>query len=114
MVTATDNPKVWKVGITAVHGSQSKSEIVCYLALTEAGVRIYYSHHLVYTRPVAAGPWSTPQAARHGINPHLEALIESSMAEALWEIARGGGAREILPFPGEMDRLNPSVKDLEL
>lgn len=115
MVTATDNPDVWRVEITSIHSQRSKSEIVCYLVLADEGLKVYYSHHLLYERAVAAGPWGRAQATWHSINPQLEALIESNLSEALWEVARGRGALKVLQFPHtELNRLNPSLKDMQL
>lgn len=114
MVTATDDPKVWRVGIDISHSPQSKSEIVCYLVLKDDKVRVYYSHHVLYSRAISAGPWSEGSATRQFINPLLAAMIESAMAGALWEIARGDEALQVLPFPTELNRLTPSIKELEL
>ncbi len=115
MVTATENPNVWRVEITAVHSPKSKSEIVCYLAIADEGLRVYYSHHMLYERPVSAGPWGKGTPVWHTVSPQLEALIESSMSEALWEIARGKNACKILQFPAtELNRLNPDLTELAL
>ncbi len=116
MVTATDNPKAWRVEIPILHTSRSKSEIVCYLVMGDDGLRVYYSHHMIYDRAVDSGPWGPPKATWHTINPGLCAQIESGIINAVWEIARGDRALEVLQLPPEVktDSINVSLKDVRL
>ncbi len=93
-----------------LHSMKSKSEIVCFVTLTDKGIKIHYHCHMLYERPVAGGPWGRPIPTWHAINPKLSALIESSIAEALWEVAKGDET-EIVQIPVDQQQ-SPDLTEM--
>lgn len=98
MVNATANPKLWRIEFWIEHSATSKSSVVCFLYVTEAGIRIYYSHNLVYSRPVEKGVWDQPRLTRLSLNVALKAVIEAGVFQEVWSHSRSGDVRT---FPAE-------------
>lgn len=111
MVTSTSRPKLWRVSFEIDHGDYVKADVVCFIQITGMGVRIYYSHHALYSRAIAAGPWNAPNLVRHRITPALQALIESSIMAEIWTAARNNAGNEILIVPGDPGR--PLLEEID-
>lgn len=101
MVTATENPKLWRVEFVVEHSDIAKSGIVCYVYLSELGIRVFYSHHVLYSRPVPKGSWSLGSTAKQELNPALKALIDASLFQEIWSVGRVDGIADFPARPGE-------------
>jgi hypothetical protein len=114
MISSTphESNRLWRVEFDMVHSEVSKTGIVCYLYLTERGIRIYYAHHAGYSRPMAKGPWSSdPAIFRQPINPTLRSIIHASLFSMLLSDSLENNEGEILEWPG---RENEPVELIDL
>lgn len=98
MVTATKNPRVVRVQFGRDINALSRQEVVCYLRIKDTGVKIYYSHHLIFARPVPKGIWDRPQAVKKDLTHTLKAELFSEVYRELFDVLNGEGI-DIAPFP---------------
>jgi hypothetical protein len=88
MISATSNPKFWRVEFDQQHSDRLKSTVVCFVQITETGAKIFYSHHVPFSRQVEGAPWARHPQVQNALNHALRALIEIGVWEALWESIR--------------------------
>ena len=100
MVSSTANPRLWRVDFEIQHSPTSKAAVVCYLHLTPAGIRLYYHHHDLFSRPVPKGHWEPPTSVVQQLDHTLKALIEAGIYQAVWTLAR---AQEVELWPSSHD-----------
>lgn len=110
MIASTSNPRVWRIEFDTIHSDYTKTGVVCYLYLIDAGIRVYYSHHVAYSRQIPKGPWSPGTIIRQSLSGALRATIESSLFFQVWSQAR---TDEIQIWPGELGR-ESSVGEVNL
>lgn len=83
MVTSTTNPRLWRVEIDNLHSDLSKSGIVCFVYINSTGMQVYYSHHCMYSRPIAKGPWSPGTIIRQTLNAGLKSIIAAGLISTI-------------------------------
>lgn len=98
MVNSTSNNRLWRVELEMIHSDTAKTGVICFVYLVTTGLRFYYSHHCIYSRSVAKGPWSPGTIIRQPLNAGLKAILEAGMMSAMWDAAR---SEDIQVWPGE-------------
>lgn len=111
MVSATNNPRLWRVDFTVDNGDTAKSVVVCYVYLREAGLKIYYHCHELYARAVATGPWHrTGNPMRQEVNPSLAALIHSAVLHEIWSLAQCDDIVSVFPIEPDEPMVEESLE----
>jgi hypothetical protein len=87
MVTGTTNQRLWRVELDTIHDDHSKSGIVCYVHINSSGMQVYYSHHCMYSRTIAKGPWSAGTVIRQPLNAGLKAIIAAGLITTISSLA---------------------------
>ena len=113
MVTATRNPRLIRVQFGRDVNAVTRMEAVCYLRIRDTGVMIYYSHHLIFSRPVPKGVWDRPQEMKKDLTHTLKAELFSEIYREIFD-ALTGGEIAIEPFPDGGEILNrPEAVEFE-
>ena len=88
MITPTTNSKLWRVEFEQHFGELTKTAVVNYIFIGEAGIRIYYSHHVTYSRQVPTGDWERGISVRQSMGAALRSTIEANVWSEMWECSR--------------------------
>ena len=99
MVTATGNPKLIRVQFNQRINDLAQAGIVCFLQVREQGARIFYSHHLMYSRPLPKGPWDRPEKVKASLSHTLKAQIYTGVWRALADVLSSDEPIENFPMP---------------
>jgi hypothetical protein len=110
MVSSTSNPLLWRVELERIHSDTTKVGIVCYVNLIRTGLKVYYSHECMYSRPIAKGPWTAGMQIRQPLGGALKSTIEAGILNALWDMAK---TEDIETWPGDPND-SPEGVDLDL
>lgn len=103
MVTSTENPRLWRVEFTIHTSDLSKSLIVCFVHLRDAGLRVFYHCHVMFERSVPKGPWTkSSQPIRQELTPALVSMIQSALVNEVLSLAQIEG---VSVYPADVDFL---------
>jgi hypothetical protein len=95
MITLTNNPKLARLEYKSQEQPTQKTFQVVYLYCSSIGVRIYYHHTAIYTRPVPRGSWDPePRKIRVALTRALKVQIEAAVMQELWARAVVGASDE--------------------
>lgn len=103
MVAATSNPKMLRVEFEQNVSEVSKVVVVCFIHARLDGVKIYYSHHLLLSRPIPKGPWDSPKVVRMALSPLLRAQVSVCLWQEMWTAVMGAADVDTAPFEPEAD-----------
>ena len=80
-------------------------EVVSYVRINAAGIRIFYSHHIIRYKEAKTGHYSGNTIMRMPIENGLQAVIMQGVMFELWESM----PKDIAVFPGPPESMMESV-----
>lgn len=89
-VSATTDKSIVRVSFSVSNepGNQNQnrheSEIVCFLRISEGGLEISYSHHIIRVRETTVGPFTQEMERRMSLTPALTAIIQTGVCNEFW------------------------------
>lgn len=81
--------------------NRSDADIVCYLRVTETGLTLYYSHHVMRSRSTEKGPYEQENTIRLTLDQALRAQIEACTMLEFWSAF----LRKVRVFPYHQDAM---------
>lgn len=104
-VTATQIPNVLRASFIESHdkhknGSETQTEIVCFVRPNHEGIEINYAYHIRRAREISGDPWDE-RRSRIPLNPALIHVIQSNIMLELWSL-----------FSKSVVNLSDDLKDL--
>ena len=101
MVTPTHRPDILLVTFECTPGGQTTGntpvEISSYVRVSESGLKIYYSHHTIYSRESTVSESYRGAVTRYPLSSQLSALVSSGVMMELWRNL----PKDITVFPAD-------------
>lgn len=101
MVTSTSDPRLYRIEFEMLHDDFTKTGIVCILRIMDTGIQLYYWHHLMYSRSIPKGPWTSSTMIQQPLNAMLKSTVMIGVVPELWSQAC---LPEVKRWPGELGR----------
>lgn len=84
MVTATQDPLVFRVSFFCHETPLSRSDIICNVRAVEDGIEVEYLYHDQQMRAIAGSTWRAPEEVQMKLTPILISEIEVGVMRELW------------------------------